>query len=66
MFITNATANFGEIKVYINASWITLRDKKNTVLFDRNPHNDDWYDAPHAKIIKALDALEKAIRAACE
>ena len=52
------------LKISINASWITVVDKKDTV-FVREPKNDNWYDPQHVEIVEAMNALEKAVLKAC-
>lgn len=65
MLISKATFGFGMRKLHVNASWITIRDNKtDEVLFDRAPPNENWYDPPHRRIVKALEELEAALNAA--
>jgi hypothetical protein len=57
--------------VRTNCLWVTItKNERGTgletpeVVFERNPNNDDWLDAPHDRIGKALHELEAAIVAA--
>jgi hypothetical protein len=49
-----------ELKININASWVRIESGPN-LIFKREPQNDDWYDAKHEAIVKAVDELEKAL-----
>jgi hypothetical protein len=57
--------------VVTNSLWVTVtKNERGTgretqeVVFERNPQNDDWLDAAHDRIGKAIHELEAAILAA--
>jgi hypothetical protein len=52
--------NNRKLKINVNAAWVSCI-VDNTVLFKREPINENWYDEKHAKIMKALNELEDAL-----
>jgi hypothetical protein len=57
--------------VETNCYWVTItKNERGTgretkeIVFDRIPKDDEWLDAPHSRITKALSELEAAILAA--
>lgn len=52
-----------DVRFHINAAWIKISTSDGkTVLYRREPQNDNWYDASHQEIMKAVYALEAAVR----
>lgn len=52
--------NNRRLKINVNAAWVSCI-ANNTVLFKREPINENWYDSKHTKIMKALNELEDAL-----
>lgn len=54
------------ITAHFNGAWITIKDSKGEVLFERacNPERKDWYDGLHQPIMIAVHELEECIKAA--
>ena len=48
-------------KLDVNASWITIKDNQNNIIFSRNPSNDNWYDDKHRAIVHAIHTLEALV-----
>jgi len=57
--------NKRKLKINVNAAWVSCI-VDNTVLFKREPIDENWYDEKHAKIMKALNELEEALLKAIE
>jgi len=57
----------------VNSYWVTIyKSERGTgrpteeVVFERVPKMDEWLDAKHSRITRAMDELENALRAVIE
>ena len=60
--ISRQSAPYDRMVINVNGYWVTVRNKANNrVVFKRSADSGPWCDAPHAKIIEAIQAIEKAL-----